>query len=750
MYFNHPLIKENTIERREYQLEAARKVIDANTLIVLPTGTGKTIIALIATVYWLEKYPGAKIIFMAPTKPLIAQHEKTYKVSLKIDEKEIVVLSGEINPERRKYLWRRRIIFATPQVVYNDLIRGFVKIENNWMFIFDEAHRAVGNYAYVKIVDYINAIGKNIRITALTASPGDKEKTLMIMQSLNIKNIFILTEEDKEVGEYFYGYLLEHALIEGDLSYYYLLDIVKKYLHRKVDEYNNLIFKDELKLVKNKITYTYVDNIRGRIDNEYLNGDIDKRLWKRLKKILYQILVVDRLLSYVETYSYTLALNYLDEIRAKSQRKGGIAEKEIINSLEINEAYLLLKKFYEKGYTHPKLSKLIHIVKEEIYERAIIFVSVKNVALEIKEKLLSYGIKSELLIGQKRKNEIGLTQKKQVNILYRFKTGEDFKVLIATHIGEEGLDIGEVDLVIFYDTPISAIRRIQRRGRTGRRRRGKIYFLIMKKTREEVKYWAGVKRERRLYQELKELRALDGYSSIKKIDEYIEDKIEDFGSNIYIYIDHRERGGDIINLLKRKGCRIQLSSLNVGDYQVGDYIVERKTMKDFIDSIIDGRLFKQVKRLKEIQGLNTILVIEGSIKDFLSRGDLSTYIGAVISLVLDYNLKTYISSGARETAELIYSLYKRVSGGKRKTIRIRLNKKPYEIHEIQRFVLAGIPGIDNVLAERILNYFKNIKNVAEASPNELMKVKGVGPELAERIYKVFRQEFYSNSFRRSR
>ena len=98
------------------------------------------------------------------------------------------------------------------------------------------------------------------------------------------------------------------------------------------------------------------------------------------------------------------------------------------------------------------------------------------------------GIKSEILIG--KAGETGLKQKKQIETVQRFRDGET-KVLVATRVGEEGLDVSEVNFVVFYDNVPSSIRFIQRKGRTGRKMAGRLVVLIAKDTIDEVYYWIG-------------------------------------------------------------------------------------------------------------------------------------------------------------------------------------------------------------------------------------------------------------------
>ena len=122
MISKHEFIKENKVEQREYQINIANSVNKKNSLIVLPTGMGKTIIALLIIGEELKK-KNNKILFLAPTKPLVLQHTQFLKNYLKIDEDLIITFTGEISPEKRKKMWQEaRIIISTPQVIENDLL----------------------------------------------------------------------------------------------------------------------------------------------------------------------------------------------------------------------------------------------------------------------------------------------------------------------------------------------------------------------------------------------------------------------------------------------------------------------------------------------------------------------------------------------------------------------------------------------------------------------------------------------------
>ncbi|MHC1581953.1 MAG: DEAD/DEAH box helicase, partial [Candidatus Syntropharchaeia archaeon] len=117
MFVSHEFIKPRTIEHRSYQVSIAQSALNQNTLIVLPTGMGKTVIVLLVIAEILKRGKG-KILFLAPTKPLVIQHSKFLKEHLLIDEESIVSFSGEIPPAKRENLWKKgKIIVSTPQVI---------------------------------------------------------------------------------------------------------------------------------------------------------------------------------------------------------------------------------------------------------------------------------------------------------------------------------------------------------------------------------------------------------------------------------------------------------------------------------------------------------------------------------------------------------------------------------------------------------------------------------------------------------
>ena len=173
-----------------------------NTLVVLPTGLGKTIIALILVAKQLKK-ENNKILFLAPTKPLVIQHAQFLKKLLTVNQDIITIFTGEISPEKRKKLWNQsRIIVSTPQVIENDLLTKRLDLKEVSLIVFDECHHAVGEYAYVFVSEMYQKQREDRLVFGITASPGnDISKILEVCRNLDITNIEIShVTEIRELG----------------------------------------------------------------------------------------------------------------------------------------------------------------------------------------------------------------------------------------------------------------------------------------------------------------------------------------------------------------------------------------------------------------------------------------------------------------------------------------------------------------------------------------------------------------------
>ncbi|HET7284045.1 MAG TPA: DEAD/DEAH box helicase, partial [Nitrososphaeraceae archaeon] len=153
-YVKHLLVRNRSIESRLYQKNIADSASHRNTMVILPTALGKTVVSLLVTADMLYNYRDRRVLVMAPTRPLISQHIKFFSSSLKIFEEQIFAVTGKTPPDARSSVWNKkdmRLLFATPEVVKNDLEEGRVHLGDFSLLVFDEAHRAVKDYAYTLI-----------------------------------------------------------------------------------------------------------------------------------------------------------------------------------------------------------------------------------------------------------------------------------------------------------------------------------------------------------------------------------------------------------------------------------------------------------------------------------------------------------------------------------------------------------------------------------------------------------------------
>ena len=170
----------------------------------------------------------------------------------------------------------------------------------------------------------------------------------------------------------------------------------------------------------------------------------------------------------------------------------------------------LTKILIEENMEHPKLLELKDLIEQKILENEKVKIMVfsqyrDSVTLICKELNSLKNVSAKVFVGQTKKEDSGLSQKEQQKIIRDFSNG-DFNVLCATSIGEEGLDIPEVNAVIFYEPVPSAIRKIQRAGRTARLMPGEIIMLVTKNTRDEAYYWSAIRKEKSMHTAIESIK----------------------------------------------------------------------------------------------------------------------------------------------------------------------------------------------------------------------------------------------------
>jgi ERCC4-related helicase len=499
-FVSHPLLKENRIQSRFYQETILATAAEKNTLCVLPTGLGKTNIAILLAAHRLEKFPGSRILVLAPTKPLVNQHYSIFSGTMNLDPETIQPVTGTIKPQdRRKIYETGKIILATPQTIENDLTNRILSLRDFSLVVLDEAHHAVGNYAYPYIAKRYLAEGENQRILALTASPGGtKEKINEIYRNLGIETVEIRTEEDSDVASWVKEKEIEWIGVELPESFIKIKQLIDEVYEKKVETLRKLGFVSRGRVSKKDLLQTQI-HLRKGINEGYKKAFL-------AASFVAQAIKLEHALTLLETQGIHVLESYWKKLRKDESKAAG----RILNDKRITAAILLTHNLYEAGSKHPKIGKLCSIVSQQVRAKPdsmmIIFANFRDTVKEIADTLGRIdGVKPAILIGQKE----GLSQKEQVDVIRRFESGE-YNTLVTTSIGEEGLHLSTADIAIFYEPVPSEIRSIQRRGRVARIKLGKIIVLVTKHTRDEAYYWTAVAKERKMKRTLYDLRSPAG------------------------------------------------------------------------------------------------------------------------------------------------------------------------------------------------------------------------------------------------
>lgn len=751
-YIDHPLIKSNAIEARLYQQVLAADVLKkGNTMIVAPTALGKTIVATLVAADRLEKVKNSKILVLAPSKPLAIQHESTFKEFLTVPCSSI---TGAVKTDERVKMWEEsQIICATPQTVESDLLKGRYSLKDVSLVVFDECHHGVGSYSYVYLASRYVKESKFNLILGLTASPGsDKEKIKEVCDNLYIQSIVVKTEEDNDVRPYFNPVAIDWVRVKMSSE----LEKIKTHVDKAL--------KIRLKGLKNMgvirtVSVNKLDILkaRGRVQSAIARSVNPKKECFQAISILSAVINIQHSQELIETQGVVTFNKYVARLRKKKTK----AAKSLIQDPNFGKAIYLAREAEKHGLEHPKLKKVTDIIKKELGQngqtklqsdryvkdadqkssKIMVFTQYRDSLEMIHQKLEKEGIKSAKFFGQaSRDGEKGLTQKEQKEIIKAFKIGE-YDVLLSTSVAEEGIDIPAVDLVILYEPVPSEVRMIQRRGRTGRKRSGRVKVLITNGTRDEGYYWASVNKERRMKHQLIDPDVLEELNSnaIERMENEKRVKVLDPTPKKeelpVVFADTREGNSKVIRHLSEMEIDVKVQAMAVGDYQVSDEVViERKTAKDFVDSIVDKRLFKQARSLME-EFKRPLIILEG---DDLYNGMINPNAirGSIASIALDFGISIIPTRNAQDTAAMIKRIAIREQSGEKTPIQIRTDKKPVNLWEQQLFIIESLPNIGPVNAKNLLEHFGTVANIINASESQLQEVEGIGKKTAANIRKV--------------
>ncbi len=716
---------------RLYQETILATAVEKNTLVVLPTGMGKTNIFLMLAAHRLKNYPDSKILFIGPTRPLIDQYYNVFRENFDIPEEQMAIFTGFVKPEKRHELWKSaKIIFSTPQGLENDVISSRIALEDVSLLGIDEAHRATGDYSYNFIAKQYSKLARYPRIIALTASPGsDIEKINEVCKNLYIEAVEIRTYDDPDVKQYVQKIDMEWNEVQLPAQFKEIKYYLDSCFRSKLIEMKNIGYLNSTQVSKKDLLL-----LQGQLQARIGQGEKEPNIWRAVS-LGAEALKIYHASELLETQSPQSLLNYLEKLNESAANTKTKAVQNLVQDINFRSALLRTKKLVELGIEHPKLIELKNVISKNKGKKVLVFNNFRDNAAKLVSEINKLGVKAELFIGQQKRNGSGMSQKEQKEVVDKFRNNE-FDILVCTSIGEEGLDIPKVDLVIFYEPIPSAIRHIQRRGRTGRSGKGSVIVLVTKGTRDEYYRWSAYHKEKRMHRILNELKTK--LQLTKRKDTSLEKYT---ASGIKIFADYREKGSGIIKELVDLGVNIDLRKLETADYVLSSRVgVEYKTQKDFVDSIIDGRLLSQLKTLKQSFD-RPLVVVEGD-EDIFSQRNIHTNAirGMIATIAVSYGIPLIFTKNFKETSALLAVIAKREQEDVQREVQFH-TKKPLTMKEIQEYVVSAFPSVGTSLARDLLKSFGSVKNIVNASEKTLKDVEGVGEKIAKNIKDAVDSEY---------
>ncbi|MBI2662884.1 DEAD/DEAH box helicase [Candidatus Woesearchaeota archaeon] len=726
---------------RLYQQTILNTAANNNTMVVLPTGMGKTAIALLLTAQRLTQYPNSKIILLAPTKPLCEQHQTTFRKHVNIEEEKIVLFTGSVTPEKREQLWKNaQIIISTPQGLENDTINNRINLKEVSLLIIDEAHHATGDYSYVWVAQQYDKHSPFSRILALTASPGsDLEKIKEICSNLKIEKIEIRTEDDPDVSPYIQPVKTNWVKVEFPPELKQIQTYLKTAIRTKLHTVQTLGYSQSSELTKGELL-----GLQTELQKKISSGEKDFEALKSIS-LTAEALKIEHALELLETQGLRPLYKYVHKLQSESLTSKIKAVKNLVQDENFKSAVHYIDELSSKELLHPKLSKLKELIAKEISSnrdaRIIIFTQFRDSAEIITKELDFLNLKNHIFVGQAKKEGLGFSQKQQKEILDNFRNNQ-FNILVATSVAEEGLDIPKVDKVIFYEPIPSAIRSIQRRGRTGRLEKGEVTVLITSNTRDEAYRWSSFHKEKKMHRNLQELKQKFYLLSEQKqepatLTNYMKQNSEPITT---IIADHREKDNRVVKELIELNIPVKTAQLESADYVLSGHVgVELKHISDFVNSIIDGRLLDQMRQLKK-NFPKSILILEGD-EDIYSvrRIHPNAIRGMLASIALDFNIPIVHTKTPKETAAMLAIMAKREQE-KDHTFSLH-ERKPHTIKDQQEFFVSSLPNIGIKTARTLLEHFTTIKSLINAQKEDLTKIDGIGDKTTDKLLELFESKY---------
>ncbi len=507
-YVGHPLLRPGELRALPFQLDLARIGLSEDLLVVLPTGLGKTVIAALVAAEVLRRGPG-KVLVLAPTRPLVQQHADSFRrwlVPLKIAR-----FTGTVRRPVREGSWESAdLVFATPEIVQNDLAAGRYRLDDVSLVVFDEAHHAVGKYVYVPIAArYRTERPRDGRVLGLTASPGGKEERIEeVVAALGVVRIEARAREDPGVVEYVQPTEVTPVWVDLSPEATRIREMLAEAARTTAHKLQKMGY-----LRKKPIrSLTVKDLIALRAEIFARPGPMVRRFGPLFHQLV--LLHLHHAQERLETQGLEPFLQYLDRVESKPKPSRG--DLAFLKLTEVATARKEAREFLRttKEPSHPKLDRLVELVREDLARvqehphRVLVFAQYRDTIQGIQSALELQGWSVGRFVGQATRDadDPGMSQKEQARVLQGFRDGR-FPLLVASSVAEEGLDVPDVDLVVFFESVPSEIRAIQRRGRTGRTSLGRVAVLLTRETRDVQYQAAEVRREKAMHRIVRRLSA---------------------------------------------------------------------------------------------------------------------------------------------------------------------------------------------------------------------------------------------------
>ena len=348
------------ITPRDYQRKIFETCVEKNCLVVLPTGLGKTLIALMLTIERMSKFPGQKVVFLAPTKPLAEQHLATFEKHLPELFGDMQLFTGKVKAEQRKKIWETvDIVFSTPQCIANDLKNKLYDIKDVCLLIEDEAHRCIRNYSYNYVAKKYQEQAKNPRILGLTASPGSEaSKIKEICKNLAIEGVELRTRDSSDVKQYLQELEFKKVFVYFPPEFEEMRQALQKLFYEHVE-----------KLKKRKLLWGFP----SKTNLIKLQKRLSLSLGKGSRNFIYmhgvsecaQAIKIQHALELLETQNLFIFNKYLENLLDQAAKEKSKGVKRLVKKPEFNFVYTKSVELMAKGQEHPKMDKHMGLVENE-------------------------------------------------------------------------------------------------------------------------------------------------------------------------------------------------------------------------------------------------------------------------------------------------------------------------------------------------------------------------------------------------